>query len=169
MPVNGCEKLGIRPVCSRAQAERFLAELDSVVCGESKGWNQRYRENMRISVRASCVRLRRSSRAWPPGNAGAVCPRARKRCSHRPCRYSSPSWRSRLNARRAKSRRSCASISAAERTSDRKALRGQSLFRFYDLQGETKKCRLKIQVCRRSARSSWRPVLRAAWAERTSC
>ncbi len=46
LPVNGCEKLGIRPVCSRAQAERFLAELDSVVCGESKGWNQRYRENM---------------------------------------------------------------------------------------------------------------------------
>lgn len=46
LPVDGCGKLGIRPVCSREQAERFLAALDSIVCAENKGWNQRYRENM---------------------------------------------------------------------------------------------------------------------------
>ena len=36
LPVDGCGRLGIRPVCSRERAERFL----------DKSWNQRYRENM---------------------------------------------------------------------------------------------------------------------------
>ncbi|MDO4269390.1 MAG: CarD family transcriptional regulator [Eubacteriales bacterium] len=46
LPVDACEKLGIRPVCSKKQAEDFLARLDDVARGEDKGWNQRYRENM---------------------------------------------------------------------------------------------------------------------------
>ena len=46
IPVDSCEKLGIRPVCSRAQAEAFLHKLDDVARSEDKGWNQRYRENM---------------------------------------------------------------------------------------------------------------------------
>ena len=46
IPVDSCERLGIRPVCSRAQAEAFLHKLDDVARSEDKGWNQRYRENM---------------------------------------------------------------------------------------------------------------------------
>ena len=46
IPIDACEKLGIRPVCSRAEAEEFVRGLDGVACGEDKGWNQRYRENM---------------------------------------------------------------------------------------------------------------------------
>ena len=46
LPVDSCEKLGIRPVCSRAAAEGFLKQLDDVARSEDKGWNQRYRENM---------------------------------------------------------------------------------------------------------------------------
>ena len=44
--VDCCEKLGIRPVCSKEQAQAFLKQLDEVMCSEDKGWNQRYRENM---------------------------------------------------------------------------------------------------------------------------
>lgn len=46
VPVDSCEKLGIRPVCSRAGAEEFFRCLGSLTRSESKGWNQRYRENM---------------------------------------------------------------------------------------------------------------------------
>ena len=46
LPVDGCGRLGIRPVCSRERAERFLDGLDTITCSESKSWNQRYRENM---------------------------------------------------------------------------------------------------------------------------
>ena len=44
--MDGCGRLGIRPVCSRERAERFLDGLDTITCSESKSWNQRYRENM---------------------------------------------------------------------------------------------------------------------------
>lgn len=46
IPIDACEKLGIRPVCSHAEAEEFVRGLDGITCGEDKGWNQRYRENM---------------------------------------------------------------------------------------------------------------------------
>lgn len=46
VPVDSCEKLGIRPVCSRARAEDFFRRLGGLARSESKGWNQRYRENM---------------------------------------------------------------------------------------------------------------------------
>ena len=46
IPIDACEKLGIRPVCSRAAAEAFFRRLGSLHRSESKNWNQRYRENM---------------------------------------------------------------------------------------------------------------------------
>lgn len=46
IPVGASEKLGIRPVCSPAQARVFLEKLEHLVCSGDKGWNQRYRENM---------------------------------------------------------------------------------------------------------------------------
>ena len=46
IPTDACDKLGVRPVCSRSQASALLRQLASVTRGESKGWNQRYRENM---------------------------------------------------------------------------------------------------------------------------
>ena len=46
IPVDSCEKLGVRPVCSRAKAEKFFRALGSLARSENKGWNQRYRENM---------------------------------------------------------------------------------------------------------------------------
>ena len=46
IPTDACDKLGVRPVCSREQASALLRQLDSVTRGESKGWNQRYHENM---------------------------------------------------------------------------------------------------------------------------
>ena len=46
IPTDACDKLGVRPVCSREQASALLRQLDSVTRGESKDWNQRYRENM---------------------------------------------------------------------------------------------------------------------------
>lgn len=46
IPIDACEKLGIRPVCSCAQAQAFIQRLDDIARGENKGWNQRYRENM---------------------------------------------------------------------------------------------------------------------------
>ncbi|MCI7126299.1 MAG: CarD family transcriptional regulator [Agathobaculum sp.] len=48
LPVSSCSKLGIRPVCTRAQAEALLHRMDGLVCGEDKGWNQRCRENMQL-------------------------------------------------------------------------------------------------------------------------
>lgn len=46
IPVDACGKLGVRPVCSRDEAEQLLQRLDQVTRSEEKGWNQRYRENM---------------------------------------------------------------------------------------------------------------------------
>ena len=40
IPTDACEKLGIRPVCSRERALQLLEQLDAVGCGEEKGWNQ---------------------------------------------------------------------------------------------------------------------------------
>lgn len=46
IPIDACEKLGVRPVCSRVQAQAFLQRLDDIDGSQNKGWNQRYRENM---------------------------------------------------------------------------------------------------------------------------
>lgn len=83
LPVNGCEKLGsarYEPATGGADSSRSWTALSAARARDGISATVKI---CSISVRASCVRLRRSSRAWPPGNAGAVCPRARKRCSHR--------------------------------------------------------------------------------------
>lgn len=46
IPLESCGKLGVRPVCSRAEAEAFVRGLEHITCGPDKSWNQRYRENM---------------------------------------------------------------------------------------------------------------------------
>ena len=46
IPTDTCEKVGVRPICSRRQAEQVLRQLDGIQRGKDKGWNQRYRENM---------------------------------------------------------------------------------------------------------------------------
>lgn len=46
LPVNTCENLGVRPVCSAAAAKQLLKKIEDVARSEDKGWNQRYRENM---------------------------------------------------------------------------------------------------------------------------
>lgn len=51
LPTQSCEKIGIRPVCSREQANNFLIELETLDCETDKNWNQRYRENM-IHIRS---------------------------------------------------------------------------------------------------------------------
>lgn len=127
LPVDGCGRLGIRPVCSRERAERFLDGLDAITCSESKSWNQRYRENMQHIRSATSVRLHRSSRACLCGTVRAVCPRVRKRCSNRPCRYWSLSLRLRSIVRRSVSQKCCVSICAAEPAAKRKALSGKRL------------------------------------------
>ena len=64
IPTESCEKLGIRPVCSRREAEAFLEQLDGITCSVDKGCNQRYRENM--------LHLRAGSR---PEGAQGIKPR----------------------------------------------------------------------------------------------
>ncbi len=50
IPVGACEKTGIRPVCTRADAEKLLREIKSLPQEDSKGKSQRYRENqLRVS------------------------------------------------------------------------------------------------------------------------
>lgn len=46
IPIEACAKLGIRPVCTRDEAEALVRGLGKVTCGAEKNWNQRYRENM---------------------------------------------------------------------------------------------------------------------------
>ena len=46
LPVASSEKIGIRPVCSRAQAEALLRHPCEQAPSEAKCWNRRYRENM---------------------------------------------------------------------------------------------------------------------------
>ena len=46
IPCDGCEKAGLRPVMTCAEAGAFLRELPEVTVEETSNWNQRYRENM---------------------------------------------------------------------------------------------------------------------------
>ena len=46
IPTDTCEKVGVRPICSRRQAEQVLRQPDGIQRGKDKGWNQRSRENM---------------------------------------------------------------------------------------------------------------------------
>lgn len=46
IPCDGCEKAGLRPIMTPAEAEIFLHKLPELVVEASANWNQRYRENM---------------------------------------------------------------------------------------------------------------------------
>ncbi len=50
IPVGACGKTGIRPVCTREEAEKLLREIEALPQEDSKGKSQRYRENrLRVS------------------------------------------------------------------------------------------------------------------------
>lgn len=46
IPVGNSEEIGVRPVCSRADAEELLSSIHDIGQDEDKCWNRRYRENM---------------------------------------------------------------------------------------------------------------------------
>lgn len=46
LPLGSCDRLGIRPVCTREQAQTVVCKLDTVTVPPAKSWNRRYRENM---------------------------------------------------------------------------------------------------------------------------
>ncbi len=46
LPVKTCEKNGIRPICSREQAQEIITMLPKLPVEEETVWNKRYRENM---------------------------------------------------------------------------------------------------------------------------
>ena len=46
LPVKTCEKNGIRPICSREQAQEIISILPALPVEEETVWNKRYRENM---------------------------------------------------------------------------------------------------------------------------
>lgn len=46
IPVEGCENIGVRPVCSAEQAESVIAAFADIDISMTQNWNKRYRENM---------------------------------------------------------------------------------------------------------------------------
>lgn len=46
VPVEGCDRVGIRPVVTRERAYEVLAAFPSLDAGSGESWNRRYRENM---------------------------------------------------------------------------------------------------------------------------
>ncbi len=45
IPVGACDKTGIRPVCTREEAEKLLREIEALPQEDNRGKNQRYQEN----------------------------------------------------------------------------------------------------------------------------
>ncbi|WP_235847446.1 CarD family transcriptional regulator [Intestinibacillus massiliensis] len=46
VPVKNSEEIGLRPVCSRADAQELIGFMGEIGQDEDKCWNRRYRENM---------------------------------------------------------------------------------------------------------------------------
>jgi CarD family transcriptional regulator len=46
IPTESCDKIGIRPVVSKARARAILREIPALPAEENANWNRRYRENM---------------------------------------------------------------------------------------------------------------------------
>ncbi len=74
--VDACEKSGIRPVCTKKEAEELLKKIEALPADDSKSWNQRYRENLRrlnsgdlleVAKAAKCLYCRDRERALPAG------------------------------------------------------------------------------------------------------
>ena len=46
IPVDNCEKIGIRPIIGPEEADELLQELGDIEIDMTQNWNRRYRENM---------------------------------------------------------------------------------------------------------------------------
>ena len=46
IPVDNSDVIGVRPVISREQAERLMAEIPELAIETNANWNKRYQENM---------------------------------------------------------------------------------------------------------------------------
>jgi CarD family transcriptional regulator len=46
IPTDTCDKIGIRSVLTRSEAENILHEIPSITFVDDSNWNRRYRENM---------------------------------------------------------------------------------------------------------------------------
>ena len=46
IPVEQCEKIGIRPIISAEEADELLRDLGDIEIDMAQNWNRRYRENM---------------------------------------------------------------------------------------------------------------------------
>lgn len=46
IPVDTCEKVGVRPIISCEEADRIIAALSEIEINMNQNWNKRYRENM---------------------------------------------------------------------------------------------------------------------------
>ncbi len=46
IPLDQCDKIGIRPIISAEEADELLQELGGIEIDMTQNWNRRYRENM---------------------------------------------------------------------------------------------------------------------------
>ena len=46
IPVDNCEKIGVRPIISCEEADRLIDSMNSIEVQMNTNWNRRYRENM---------------------------------------------------------------------------------------------------------------------------
>lgn len=48
IPVNSCEKIGIRPILKKKEAEDIIKNADEIEVDISLNWNKRFRENFEM-------------------------------------------------------------------------------------------------------------------------
>ncbi|MCR4771034.1 MAG: CarD family transcriptional regulator [Oscillospiraceae bacterium] len=46
IPVDNCEKIGVRPIISGEEADRLIESMNRIEVRMNTNWNRRYRENM---------------------------------------------------------------------------------------------------------------------------
>ncbi|MBO4331433.1 MAG: CarD family transcriptional regulator [Oscillospiraceae bacterium] len=46
IPVDNCEKIGVRPIISCEEADRLIDSMNGIEVQMNTNWNRRYRENM---------------------------------------------------------------------------------------------------------------------------
>ena len=51
IPTDACDRIGIRPVIGREQADEIFRAIPAMETAEDSNWNRRYRENM-VSIRS---------------------------------------------------------------------------------------------------------------------
>ena len=76
IPVDSCDKVGVRPLATERELEEVLSDIPKLVFDPSENWNKRYRENMlrikngNLSDLASVIKsllLREQSRGLSTG------------------------------------------------------------------------------------------------------